>query len=124
MDIVFEKGVESVRDSYYHYLSELLKNVISIIESGKTERVESLLNEKFRFLTQRVIKEVDYAVKCLDKRSMAYNEIKFSKCVFHLMFMRALEKHVSQENRDLKAKIDTKVAANVSNLNCFMKLFM
>jgi hypothetical protein len=86
--------------------------------------MNSILNEKFGFLTQRIVGEVEFAMRCLDKSSMAYNEIKFSKCVYHVMFMQALGSHVNAENRDLKARVDSKIAENTSNLNCFMNLFL
>jgi hypothetical protein len=124
---VFEKGVETVHNSYFHYLNELLKAMLALLNSPSilAQRFQSELDVKFALLSQRIVKDVDFAIKCLDKATMAYNEITFSRIVYHLMFTQAMAKYVSEgEAKALNEATVERIRQSELNLNCFMKLFI
>ena len=125
--MVFDKGVESIHSSYYEYLSQLINKLEALLSKNNIScEIEQIFNEKYKFLCDRLKREVDLALNSLEKTSLAYNEIKFSKIVYHLMFLKRLVAFTDRNSEGslIYSQISEKLKAHSSNLNCFMQIYL
>ena len=127
MEIVFDKGVDAVYSSNYHYLIEIITRIKYLFQSDifvSQPDIQSLFNEKYNYLANRLNIELDSAFKSMNNDNMSYNEIKYSKIVYHLMFFKKLIEYCNKENQILNEEIYLKLIKNRENLNCFMQKFI
>ena len=132
LDMVFDKGVESIHTVYYYYLVELTRVLDSLLEDFEKARisleingkVKAFFNEKYAFLIDRLRKELDVSYSCLSIDKMNYNDIRYTKIVTHVMFIQKLKNHSNELNRMECKNILDKFRINSLRLNCFSRLFL
>lgn len=113
MEMVFDKGVETVHSAHFIYLYALL---------GKLEhRKSTSLNEKFEIMVERLEKEIDMMARCLN--SMSYNELRYSRLASHLLFIMndSIQAQLTTENRErLDKLLDSKLKDVSTYFNSFL----
>lgn len=113
MEMVFDKGVETVHSAHFTYLSELLDK----LEHRKCVN----LNEKFETMIERLEKEVDMVARCMN--SMSYNELRYSRLASHLLFVMndSVQAQLATENRQrLDKLLDSKLKDVSTHFNSFL----
>ena len=128
MEIVFDKGVESIHFVYYHYLVVLCQSMKSLLAANNIDtivnkQIENCININYAIICDRLSQELDCALDCLSANKMAFNEIRYTKLSTHIMYMQALKENVNKSNRDKFEKVYKDLDLTKSRLNCFMKLY-
>ncbi len=123
--MVFDKGVESIQNSYYFYLiylSDALVHLMKRIDQQLTiyKSIFDYLNLKYNFLSKRLSVELELALKLICQ--MYYNDLKYTKIASHLMFLQKLAAYANDQNlTQLNAAVLSKLDTNKHLLNSFLQ---
>lgn len=99
LETVFDKGVDSTNNSEIVYLNELTKTIGDLFDKLKnTNGINESLEKTFRLLETRLIQELTLFEASLEQ--MKYNDIKMTKVVTHLMFLRLFDKRIENNNNN------------------------
>ena len=110
---MFDKGVDATNNSEIVYLNELTKTISELFDKLRnTGEIRESLEKTFRLLENRLIQELNLFEASL--KQMKYNDIKMTKVVTHLMFLRLFDKRI--ENNHTNNKLVTFIS-KTSNLN-------
>jgi hypothetical protein len=100
---------------------------MSLLQCGLDKnlfKIESIFNEKVRSMTLRLQKELDYAFKCFNLESMCYNDVKFSKIAYHIMFLVSLGKYANVDNQIMIQELSDRLNSSKKHLDCFIQVFI
>lgn len=97
LETVFDKGVDATNNSEIVYLNELTKTTSELFDKLKnSSEIRESMEKTFRLLENRLIQELTLFETSL--KQMKYNDIKMTKVVTHLMFLRLFDKRIENNN--------------------------
>ena len=123
--MVFDKGVESIHFVYYHYLTELTQSLCYFLNKSSNEsKLKSQFDQKYKFICDRLRKELDLTFGCLIVEKMSFNDVKYTKIATHMMFVQSLSSYANDTNKLESETVLEMIKKHDRQINCFIKLFL
>ena len=94
----------------------------SLLSNVKDPNVFVYLNEKYKLIVETLNTEFKEAIDKLAK--MLFNDIRYAKMASCLKALKALNSHVSQENKMAYECLYIKLKEKKPLLNCFMQAYL
>ena len=120
--------MESIHFVYYQYLIELTQKLRSLLpfttEIQNKEKLRDQFNQEYKFLCDRLRKELELAMSCLNIEKMSFNDVRFTKIATHIMFVESLSEFANDVNKIECENILDKVKTSNRQINCFLKLYL
>jgi hypothetical protein len=141
MEIVFEKEIESVSNVVYFYSNQLvlvldklmrINNNFTIAaadnnssdQTNLANAISECFSDKYNLICDRLANETQTTIELINENKMAYNDVKYTKLVCLMMFLRTLAGYCSKENTKNRQIVFNKLLEHDSYLNCYMKSYL
>jgi hypothetical protein len=134
MEIVFEKEIESVSNVIYFYSSQLVHKLSELMETfNNTEadfdaeiltKIRDFFSRKCKLICDRLANEVKISIELINENRMAYNDVKYTMLVCHVMFLRKLAAYCNDENTANRQIVFNKLLEHSSYLNCYLQSYL
>lgn len=121
LEVVFDRGVESIQNNSFYYLIDICNSLNKLLENTETKDINDYLNLKYKQIIEALDNEITYAIEQLDK--MLFNDVRYAKMSCCLKFLKQLYLRTSHVNRKAFDSILIRLNCNKHYLNCFVQFY-